>query len=258
MLYNIGKREGLRAIGSFPGQSLYYVAYEILNQTLSDKIKKSQISSCLNNHAIDFASNSAAGLLAEATSAFCYVPSDIISQKLQVTKELGQNFKTYANTRDIYLTEGWKGFYRGYIPYFIAFGPGSAVWWASYELFKKSLYSGWHFLQNKTGWPIADSPSISRYFNPLISGAMAGTCAVLVTNPLDVARTRIQLLQYDSLKDRNSLKKGFFNMIGEIYRKEGIRGMYKGAKPRIYVSVPGSSVAFIGYEALKEICIKNT
>ena len=65
---------------------------------------------------------------AEAFSAFCYVPSDIISQRLQV--ESPTNFRNtqfhYTSTtevaKSIWKNEGLKGFFRGYGPYLMVFG----------------------------------------------------------------------------------------------------------------------------------------
>jgi hypothetical protein len=98
---------------------------------------------------------------------------------------------------------------------------------------------------------------LKSHLNHFFSGAFAGICAVLVTNPLDVARTRLQLLEVRNDADKSRLRNGFFNLVREVYQREGIRGLYKGAKPRIYISIPGSALAFVGYEALKDYSIKR-
>lgn len=99
-----------------------------------------------------------------------------------------------------------------------------------------------------TGLSIPGKQSI----NHLISGGVAGICAVAVTNPLDVARTRLQLLEVGNPKESEQIRQGFWKIMKNIVKDEGIQGLYKGMKPRIFVKIPGSAIAFLGYEWLKE------
>ena len=222
------------------------------------------------------------GLTAEAAGAFIYVPSDVVSQRLQVQNRIDfiplhqRQTSATAISRAIWKTEGIKGFFRGYVPYLLVFGPGSAVWWGSYEIFKRQIHKGMSAFENCMSKTQANYPSSSateashhhhffpntgfglfsipykKEINHFVSGALAGVCSVLVTNPLDVSRTRLQLLEYQNDKDKKALRQGFFSMLGEVYRREGIHGFYKGVKPRVFVSIPGSAIAFVGYEYLKE------
>ena len=166
-----------------------------------------------------------------------------------------------------------KGFFRGYIPYLLVFGPGSAVWWGSYEIFKRNMHVGMTGLesmiskssiyrQSKATSSEDSKSSLQDFTIPFkkeishfMSGAMAGVCSVLVTNPLDVSRTRLQLLEVQNDKDKSALRKGFFSMLGDVYKREGLYGFYKGVKPRVFVSIPGSAIAFVGYEYLKETSV---
>lgn len=155
------------------------------------------------------------------------------------------NFSTTINS--IYQTEGFRGFFRGFWPYMIVNGPGSAVWWASYELCKRFLHQ-WRNNYYRSG---------AEYISPLnsfLSGGFAGVISCIVTNPLDVARTRIQLLEVQNQRERERLKMGFTTILKEIFAKEGLWGLYKGIKPRIFIRAPGSALAFVGYEILKENC----
>jgi hypothetical protein len=76
---------------------------------------------------------SVSGLAAEAIGALAYVPSDIVSQKLQMQTKYNFLYREYQYkgtidvVKSILKLEGVKGLYRGYVPYMIVYGPGSAV-----------------------------------------------------------------------------------------------------------------------------------
>lgn len=154
--------------------------------------------------------------------------------------------------RYIWRTEGFRGFYRGYGIYLLVYGPSSAVWWSSYEFIKRGLKR-----------LVSDSKSKLREW-PLtldlihcVSGGLAGTLSTIVTHPLDLVRTRLQLLDVSSASERQTLALGFQSLLKSVYREEGWRGCIKGLKPRIYVRGPGSAIAFTGYEWLKQASSKD-
>ena len=73
-----------------------------------------------------------------------------------------------------------------------------------------------------------------------------------MTNPLDVARTRLQLLEASNVQEQRTLQQGYLHLLRKIAVEEGLRGWYKGLKPRLYIKIPGSAITFLGYEWLKE------
>ena len=212
--------------------------------------------------------NSIAGLTAEMVAAFVYVPSDVLSQRLQVQNRIDfiplhlRQTSAWAMSKTIWRTEGIRGYFRGYFPYLLVYGPGSAVWWSTYEVFKRAIHFGIQsgeravnnspIYQGKGQDKQSFNLPLKKEINHFVSGALAGCCSVMVTNPLDVARTRLQLLEFRNERDKRQLKMGFGNLLMDVYRREGFRGLYKGVKPRIYVNIPGSALAFVGYEYLKE------
>lgn len=203
-------------------------------------------------------SNAIAGLTAETVSAFGYLPTDIITQRLQVHSKLNtpkSDFNSSASriTRHIYSSEGIRGFYRGFWPYILTYGPGSAVWWSSYEATKALVHKFYKFadLQSTNNGEFQSSGPL-KILNHLVSGGIAGAAGYLAINPLEVAKTRLQLLEIRERADNRALRQGYFKLLQHVYQHEGIRGLYKGIKPRLLIRVPVSSVAFVGYEYLKE------
>lgn len=152
----------------------------------------------------------------------------------------------------IWRTEGFKGFYRGYGIYLLVYGPSSAIWWSSYESTKRTLK---RFVNNSSaalrGWPLTSD--LIHCF----SGGFAGTISTIVTHPLDLVRTRLQLLDVSSASEKHTLAQGFRSLLWSVYKEEGWRGCMKGLKPRIYVRGPGSAIAFTGYEWLKQASSKT-
>lgn len=73
----------------------------------------------------------------------------------------------------------------------------------------------------------------------LLAGAIAGIASVFSTYPLDIARTRLSLLQFST--DNTSAKQtpqSIQSVVKYIYREEGgIRALYRGISPTTLVSI---------------------
>lgn len=201
--------------------------------------------------------NAAAGMIAEGVSAITYLPTDIISQRQQVQRRVDflparyHNHRTWSIIRHVWKTEGLGGFYRGFLPYMIVHGPGSAVWWAFYEATKHGLNNFRNTIklnENRSSSLAGDAVTT------LLSGVVAGVASCVITNPLEVAKTRMQLLEVADPRERANLQGGFRSILVDIYRREGFGGLYKGMRPRVLVKIPGFAAVFLGYECLKEVC----
>jgi solute carrier family 25 (adenine nucleotide translocator) protein 4/5/6/31 len=79
----------------------------------------------------------------------------------------------------------------------------------------------------------------------MLSGALAGGSAMLVVYPLDLARTRL------SVHVGQSAGSGMMRLIGETWRAQGRRGIYRGMGISLLEIMPYTAVAMGGYEFLK-------
>jgi hypothetical protein len=110
-----------------------------------------------------------------------------------------------------YDTQGVPGFFKGNSAALIRAFPFSAIEFYSFEFFKNLLIRGNKDRQNSL-------------FYTFLCGSLTGLNAITMTFPLDVARTRLAINTINSpVKDT-----GVFKTLFNLYKKNGIRGLYKG------------------------------
>jgi solute carrier family 25 thiamine pyrophosphate transporter 19 len=92
-----------------------------------------------------------------------------------------------------------------------------------------------------------------RYF---ACGLAAGLAAKLATHPLDVAKKRYQVaglqrsLSYGRRVDASLPARSLGQCLGDIWRREGVRGLWKGSVPSVVKAAPAAAVTFVAYEAV--------
>lgn len=205
---------------------------------------------------LELAANALAGVCAETVSVVSYLPTDVVSQRLQVERRYNflplkyQNRAAIPIIKNILREEGIGGFFRGIYPYMIVYGPGSAIWWMAYEWSKRLVDPILPTTFTDTHGTTIEH--VKKAMSHLLCGSIAGVASVVATNPLDLARTRLQLMEFRNQKERESIGGGFIRIMKDAYKNEGIAGLYKGARPRILIKIPASAMAFLGYEYLKD------
>ncbi|XP_044491484.1 nicotinamide adenine dinucleotide transporter 1, chloroplastic-like isoform X2 [Mangifera indica] len=83
------------------------------------------------------------------------------------------------------------------------------------------------------------------------SGAAAGVIAATFVCPLDVIKTRFQVHGLPKLGNENIKGSLIVGSLQQIFRKEGLRGMYRGLSPTVLALLPNWAVYFTIYEQLK-------
>ncbi|SBT87706.1 mitochondrial carrier protein, putative [Plasmodium malariae] len=83
---------------------------------------------------------------------------------------------------------------------------------------------------------------ITSYF---VCAGIGGGIAAVVTNPLDVIKTRIQTECF------NTKGFNFFRVVSNLYYKEGLRSFFKGSLARMALCIPASAVSWGTYETMK-------
>ncbi|KDP28207.1 hypothetical protein JCGZ_13978 [Jatropha curcas] len=87
------------------------------------------------------------------------------------------------------------------------------------------------------------------------AGAAAGVIAATFVCPLDVIKTRFQV--HGLPKHRNIKGSLIVGSLEQIFRREGLRGMYRGLGPTVLALLPNWAVYFSIYEQLKSFLSSN-
>uniref|UniRef100_A0A0G4G459 Uncharacterized protein n=1 Tax=Chromera velia CCMP2878 TaxID=1169474 RepID=A0A0G4G459_9ALVE len=165
--------------------------------------------------------------------------------------------------RRIYREEGVRGFFKGSLVTACLYVPGSAVWWSTYESTKvlygfgfDCILSVWKSLTLPGGSssPSSSSGSSSRGASlkekerrgtdepvvQFLAGGTAGFVAAVLTNPIDVIKTRVQTHRGPRI--------GVFDHVRRLWREEGLRGFQRGIAPRVAAAMPSCALSMACYE----------
>jgi len=179
------------------------------------------------------------------------VPFDVISQHLMILGTISKQGKAdlSANplaivtegrtksqiawdvTRTIYKRDGFRGFYRGYIASLCNYVPSSAGWWTFYQLYQEVVNNATNYILPVTAVQCS-------------SAVMAGWTTSLLTNPLDLVRTRVQV-------QRRSIPE----TIRHLWATERFNVFSKGLTARLTSSSIYSLAVILGYESVKKMSV---
>jgi len=171
-----------------------------------------------------------AGGTARTIAATLISPIELVRTKMQSQKlsywQVGRALKTSVQT------EGVISLWRGLGPTIMRDVPFSSLYWLFYEYFKA------RFNQR--------DPTFRFSF---MAGAAAGTIAAVSTLPFDVVKThrQIELGESEATKAMTK-KKDTFSLMKNIYRQNGIPGLFSGIVPRVVKVAPACAIMISTYE----------
>lgn len=231
-----------------------------------------------------------AGFAGGSASTILLYPLDLVKVRLQVDERshVGSAAASNAKGRTICTTvrgvikhEGYTGLYRGLTPAVI----GSAASWGGffilYEEFKRKILYRKMILAEDSYDNVSSSDGeiyvksndvtvkskeiIQSHQQPKVqlgpmehfaASCMAGACLVVLTNPLWLIKTRLQLQnsrlqeQVDKSKSVKPPYKGLTHAAYTIVQEEGFLALYKGSIPALML-VSHGGIQFVSYEFLK-------
>ncbi|XP_065016046.1 mitochondrial carrier protein CoAc2-like [Musa acuminata AAA Group] len=187
-----------------------------------------------------------AGGVAGGVSKTAVAPLERVKILFQTRRAEFHSVGLLGSFRKILQTEGLLGFYRGNGASVARIVPYAALHFMAYEQYRRWIILGF---PNIGKGPVLD----------LISGSIAGGTAVIFTYPLDLVRTKLayQVVGSSRLKNRGpyhsseQVYRGILDCILKMYRKNGLRGLYRGVRPSLYGIFPYSGLKFYFYEELK-------
>ncbi|GAX77843.1 hypothetical protein CEUSTIGMA_g5285.t1 [Chlamydomonas eustigma] len=181
-----------------------------------------------------------AGIMSGAITAAVINPLDILKTRLQIQRaDTLQSPGIIGGLRQIVAQEGFRGLYKGLTPSLLALLPTWPVYFTSYDFLKANL-------DNRPTGSCEPEPATLH----MAAAAGAGMTTLLVTNPLWVAKTRIQTQDLTSVKCHRKRYTTAFNALYRIGAEEGLRGLYSGLIPSL-LGVVHVAIQFPLYERCK-------
>ncbi|KAL6080591.1 Mitochondrial carrier [Balamuthia mandrillaris] len=110
--------------------------------------------------------------------------------------------------------------------------------------------------------PLADKQPVTNAVDPLwlkfVLGGSSCSAAACVTNPVDVVKTRLQLqgelVRKQQLNAEHIKYKGFLRGGLQVWKEEGLRGLYKGLTASVLREASYSTIRRMGgYDVMKEL-----
>lgn len=157
---------------------------------------------------------------------------DMTANPLAINTEGRTKFQISCDiTRTIYQRDGLRGFYRGYVAALCNYVPSSASWWTFYCVYQEL--------------GTAAVPEYTPHTAVQCCAAVLSGCTTsLLTNPLDLIRTRVQV-QRRTIPDT----------IRVLWETERFNIFKKGLTARMTSSCIYSLAVIFGYETVKKMSV---
>ncbi|XP_028774660.1 folate transporter 1, chloroplastic-like isoform X2 [Neltuma alba] len=185
--------------------------------------------------------NATAGAVAGFATVVVMHPLDVVRTRFQVNDGRVPFVPSYKNTAHAVITvarsEGLRGLYAGLLPAVL----GSTISWGLYFYFYDKAKQ--RYARNR-------EEKLSPGYH-LASAAEAGTLVCLCTNPVWLVKTRMQL--QNPLHQAQPYN-GIYDAFKTIMKEEGLRALYRGIVPSLFL-VSHGAMQFMVYEELRKMIV---
>ncbi|CAH0546114.1 unnamed protein product [Brassicogethes aeneus] len=214
---------GINVLKIAPETAIKFAAYEKVKRFIKGDSK----------HTLSIYERFFAGATAGAISQTAIYPLEVLKTRLALRKT-GQ-YKSIADAAyKIYVGEGMRSFYRGYIPNILGIIPYAGIDLAVYETLKKKYFMTHAQDEQPSFWTL------------LACGSASSTLGQMCSYPLALVRTRLQAqIIHPSIDPSTVTMTGTFKGIIE---KEGLLGLYRGITPNFIKVMPAVSISYVVYE----------
>ncbi|RMZ78067.1 hypothetical protein DV737_g4058, partial [Chaetothyriales sp. CBS 132003] len=238
----IVREEGLRSLwkGNIPAELMYlcyggiqFVSYRSITQVQEQARRHIDVN--LPFRIPGSADSFVAGAGAGAVATTLTYPMDLLRTRFaaQGTERIYSGL--VAACRDIVRDEGIPGYFRGLSAAVGTIVPYMGLFFSSYEMFHQSI--GGATLPFGSGDAVA--------------GVMASVVAKSATFPLDLIRKRLQIqgpTRRRYIHTNIPVYRGVLHGLFAIWRREGVRGWYRGLTVSLVKAAPASAVTMYVYE----------
>ncbi|KAH8099422.1 hypothetical protein BXZ70DRAFT_895131 [Cristinia sonorae] len=178
----------------------------------------------------------AAGFLSAIPTTLVTAPVERAKVLLQVQGQ-GQGGTQYKGVIDVvrhlYKEGGVRSVFRGSFATVMRDGPGSAAYFAAYEVTKKFLT------------PAGGSPSDLNLGAVILAGGTAGVAMWSIAIPPDVLKSRIQSAPTGTYS-------GFLDCARKTIAADGVTALWRGLGPAMARAFPANAATFLGVELAKQ------
>lgn len=221
---------GLNVVKVAPESAIKFYAYEMLKKVIGDMGD--------GKGDIGASGRLLAGGTAGAVAQTAIYPLDLVKTRLQTCASEGGRAPNLGKlTKDIWMHEGTRAFYKGLVPSLLGIVPYAGIDLAAYETLKD--LSKTYILHDHS-----EPGPLIQLGCGTISGALGATCVY----PLQVIRTRLQAQRSNA----TDAYKGMSDVFRRTLQNEGLRGFYKGLFPNLLKVVPAASITYMVYESMKK------
>ncbi|EDW70959.1 mitochondrial uncoupling protein Bmcp [Drosophila virilis] len=183
------------------------------------------------------------GGLASITAEFGTFPIDTTKTRLQIQgQKIDQTFSQlrYRGMTDAFVKisreEGLRALYSGIWPAVLRQATYGTIKFGTYYTLKK--------LASERGL-LTDNDGSERVWSNIICAAGAGAISSAIANPTDVLKVRMQV------HGKGTDQLGLLGCFREIYKYEGVRGLWRGVGPTAQRAVVIASVELPVYDFCK-------
>lgn len=209
-------------IGIVPAAALYMATFQALKSMLCRRTPRK-----FRNGAIALAAG-----IGDVAASLVRVPCEVLKQRLQVG--LYPNFGHAL--ADVLRLRSLPAVYAGLGAQLARDIPYAAVEFVFYENLKSAAVG-------------PDAAKKMRTGQSLAVGAASGAAAAIMSNPMDVVKTRLMTQLATGTKARY---RGISHALVKVAREEGILAFWKGITPRIAAKTLQSALFFATYETLRQ------
>ncbi|CAM9371335.1 unnamed protein product [Hapterophycus canaliculatus] len=218
---------GVTLIGSMPAVGVYFGLYQFVKKQLDAKQGMSP-----------YLSITVSAGVGNFIASFFRVPYEVVKQRLQV----GQYPTTSVALTSIYREDGLLGFFgkSGLKMQWARDIPYAMVTLLVYETLQKAAARRKCSPGSEENSNSSERKAQASPLENMVIGAIAGGMGSLVTNPMDMIKTRMMTSP--------ELYAGPMDAAWKALSKEGPHAFLKGATPRLLHKIPANAFFFVAYE----------
>lgn len=180
-----------------------------------------------------------ATLVGNALSSLILVPKELVKSRLQA----GAQGNTLHVMGAALRTGGVRSLYAGYMSTLLRNAPGNVISFTAFEALKHAQ------LDATAGQRQRGEDTLSPGAS-LVTGAAAGALAATMTHPLDLVKTRL-MTQGVRGASGAQLYRGVASTLRTVAREEGLRGLGRGLRVRLFYNALFTAFGLTCFEAFK-------